>query len=376
MKPRKINNSQERFLEQRLCEQLNPHDEFYQLAEMIDWSFYEREFGEFYSEGASRPPKPIRLMVGLILIQNMYDLSDRAVVKHWLQNPYWQFFCGFDFLQWKFPIEPSTLTRFRKRLGEHGISKIFKSTVKLAIDERVVSLKSLEKIIVDTTVMEKNITHPTDAKLYHKARERLIKWCQKEGLQLRQSYTHVSKRALHDVSRYAHARQMKRAKRKTKQIKVYLGRVYRDALRCMRRLGMQKTAMPLFALIEAILHQDRTDANKIYSFHEPHVRCISKGKAHKKYEFGCKVSIAITHKEGLALDVSALEGNPYDGHTLKEVLKRSEENSERKIKMAFVDRGYRGHEVTDKIVYRSGQKRGVTKYIESLIPNSADLYVI
>lgn len=367
MKPKKINNSQGRLFEQRLSEQLNPTHEFYMLAEMIDWDYYEKEFGSFYSENNSREPKPIRLMVGLIMLQNMFNLSDKIVVRNWLENPYWQYFCGFDFLQWKFPIDPSSLTRFRQRLGEKGVQKIFKSTIRIAVEEGFVSARTLEKVIVDTTVMEKNISHPTDAKLYHRARERLVKWCEKENIILRQKYTHVSKKTLHDVSRYAHARQMKRAKNKTKQLKGLLGRVYRDALRKGRALGLNLSSQPIFTLIDSILYQDRISANKIYSFHEPHVCCISKGKAHKKYEFGCKVSITITHKDGLALDVSALKGNPYDGHTLKDALAQAEENSEFKIKMAFTDKGYRGHSVTDKIVYRSGQKRGVTKPIKKML---------
>ena len=367
MKPKKINNSQGRLFEQRLSELLNPAHEFYMLAEMIDWDYYEKEFGSFYSENNSREPKPIRLMVGLVMLQNMFNLSDKFVVRSWLENPYWQFFCGFDFLQWKFPIDPSSLTRFRQRLGEKGIQKIFKSTIKIALEEGFVSEKSLEKVIVDTTVMAKNISHPTDAKLYHRARERLVKWCEKENITLRQKYTHVSKKTLHEVSRYAHARQMKRAKSKTKQLKGLLGRVYRDALRKGKDLGVNLINQPIFTLIDSILYQDRTSAKKIYSFHEPHVCCISKGKAHKKYEFGCKVSVTVTHKDGLALEVSALEGNPYDGHTLKDALARAEENSESKIKIAFTDKGYRGHSVTDKIVYRSGQKRGVTKSIKKML---------
>lgn len=368
MKPKKINNSQSRLFDLRLSEQLNPNHEFYMLAEMIDWDYYEKEFGQFYSENNSREPKPIRLMVGLVMLQNMFNLSDRMVVRNWLENPYWQFFCGFDFLQWSFPIDPSSLTRFRNRLGEKGVEKIFKSTIAMALEEGFVSQKSLEKVIVDTTVMEKNISHPTDAKLYHRARERLVKWCEKEKITLRQKYTQVSKKALHNVSRYAHARQMKRAKRKTNQLKSYLGRVYRDALRKGRELfGINFSKLPLFKLIDGILYQDRTTSNKVYSFHEPHVCCISKGKAHKKYEFGCKVSVTVTFKEGLALDVSALEGNPYDGHTLKKALEKAEENSQSKIKMAFTDKGYRGHSVADKIVYRSGQKRGITRSIYRMI---------
>lgn len=368
MKPKKINHSQGRLFEQRLSELLNPMHEFYMLAEMVDWRVYEKEFQTHYSENNSRVPKPIRLMVGLVMLQNMFNLSDTAVVKYWVENPYWQFFCGFDYPQWKFPIDPSSLTRFRQRIGETGVQRIFKTTVSMAIDYGFVSPKSLEKVIVDTTVMEKNISHPTDAKLYHKARERMVKWCEKENVPLRQKYTFVSKKALHGVSRYAHARQMRRAKRKTKELKCYLGRVYRDALRKAKAIfGISVRDLPLFRLVDAILFQDCVQANKIYSFHEPHVCCIAKGKAHKKYEFGCKVSVTVTHKEGLALDVSALEGNPYDGHTLKGVLDRAEENSQASIKMVFTDRGYKGHSVTDKIVYRSGQKRGVTTSIYRML---------
>lgn len=368
MKPKKTDHSQGRLFEQRLSDLLNPMHEFYLLAEMIDWEVYEKEFQVYYSENNSREPKPIRLMVGLVMLQNMFNLSDTAVVQNWVENPYWQFFCGFDYLQWKFPIDSSSMTRFRQRIGEKGVQRIFKTTISMALEQGFVSPKSLEKVIVDTTVMEKNICHPTDAKLYHKARERIVKWCEKENVPLRQKYTFVSKKVLHSVSRYAHARQMKRAKRKTKELKCYLGRVYRDALRKAKAIfGVSVRNLPIFNLVDAILFQDRTQSNKIYSFHEPHVCCIAKGKAHKKYEFGCKVSVTVTHKEGLALDVSALEGNPYDGHTLKGVLEKAEENSQKPIKMVFTDRGYRGHGVTDKIIYRSGQKRGVTASIYRML---------
>lgn len=367
MKPKKTDHSQGRLFEHRLSDQLNPSHEIYQLAEMIDWHYYEKEFGQLYSENNSREPKPLRLMVGLIMLQNMFNLSDRNMVKTWVENPYWQFFCGFDFLQWKFPIDPSSLTKFRKRLGEDGVQKIFKSTVKIALDKKWINEKSLEKVIVDTTVMEKNIAYPTDSKLYHKARERLVKWCKKENISLRQTYRRVSKKALYEACRYVHARQMKRAKKKIKQLKGYLGRVYRDALRKGQKLGLNFSNLPLFNLLDTVLHQDKASANKVYSFHEPHVCCIAKGKAHKKYEFGCKVSVTVTHKEGFALEVSALKGNPYDGHTLKEAIEKAEENSRSNIKMVFTDKGYRGHEVTDKIVYRSGQKRGVTPYIKKML---------
>ena len=112
------------------------------------------------------------------------------------------------------------------------------------------------------------------------------------------------------------------------------------------------------------LVQTKDSKNKIYSLHEPHVECISKGKAHKKYEFGCKASFVITHKEGLALAAAALHGNPFDGHTLEDSLKDAESNSGKRIDQAFVDKGYKGHGIKDRNIFTSGQKKGVTSWFK------------
>jgi IS5 family transposase len=160
---------------------------------------------------------------------------------------------------------------------------------------------------------------------------------------------------------------MKRASRESKRLKTYLGRLRRDIERkTVGRSDLIVILNPVFELIDCLLKQTRHDKNKIYSLHEPHVECISKGKAHKKYEFGCKASIVITHKEGLALGLKALHGNPYDGHTLSEVLKEAEKACKTKINRVFVDKGYRGHSVTDKEVYISG-KRGLSVYFKKML---------
>jgi transposase, IS5 family len=368
MKSRPINHSQDLLFKNRLSRQLNPTHELFQLGKQIDWGVFETEFGCSFLEGRSRPPKPIRLIVGLLMLQHIYNLSDERVVLQWVENPYWQYFCGFDFLQWELPIDPSSLTRWRQRIGEKGLEKILSATINTAINEKVVLASSFKNVIVDTTVMEKNVTYPTDAKLYDRAREYLVKAAKHFRIPLRQSYARVSKRALRNVSRYAHARRMKQARKATKQIKTWLGRIYREIRHYANELPKVKEKLKdLILVVDRLLYQTKETPCKIYSLHEPDVRCISKGKAHKKYEFGCKVSLVITHKEGLALSMQALEGAPYDGHTLKNAIHHAESISKVNIEKVFVDRGYRGHDVLNKKVYKSGQKKGVTSWIYKML---------
>jgi transposase, IS5 family len=211
--------------------------------------------------------------------------------------------------------------------------------------------------------MEKAIEFPIDSKLYFKSIKAIGKLAQEFKITLRQTYKKLSSRALRMRSRYAHACQMKRAKKEEKKLRTYLGRLIRDFERKSEEIQLDKESAFLLETIKRIFTQERNDSKKVYSLHEPNVECISKGKSYKKYEFGCKASIVVTHKEGLALDVQAIQGNPYDGHTLEKVLERAESNSCKKIETAYVDKGYRGHTVRDKNVFISGQKKGVTKWI-------------
>ncbi len=368
MKPKITNHFFEDSKTPRLSDLLNPRHELYILSELIDWKAFEEAFGMLYSDENSRPPKPIRLMVGLLMLQHMFGLSDEKVVKRWIENPYWQFFCGFDVLQWKFPIHPSSMTRFRNRIGKEGMEKILSETIKMALDQEVVTIKDLREVIVDTTVMEKNIAYPTDARLYFRLTKKLVDLAKSHQIILRQSYTFVSKQALIDVNRYVHAKQMKRAKKKIKQLKTYLRRVFCDLKRKTHGDQSLKEAFEeLFGLTNRLLSQTRESKNKLYSLHAPEVECLSKGKARKKYEFGCKVSLVLSHKIGLALSCQALHGNPYDGHTLKEALLDAEKLASTKIERVAVDKGYKGHGVTDKKVYISGQRKGMTASIKRFL---------
>lgn len=365
MKPSKIDTAQSDLFKNRLSNQLNPRDPLFIMASQINWSFFEEAFSSHYPEGPGQPPKPIRLMIGLLLLQQMKGLSDEEVTHQWVQNPYWQYFCGYDYLQWHLPCDPSSLTRWRNRLGEEGIEKILGQTIVTALQTETVAPQDLKRVISDTTVMEKNITFPTDTKLLNKAREKLVALASRCGVKLRQTYARVGRFAALNAGRYAHAKQFKRMKKEVKKLKNYLGRTVRDVERQIQgAVDLQENFTDLLAMSKRLLWQDKKSKDKLYSLHAPEAYCISKGKAGKPYEFGCKVSLVLTHKQGLALSSQALHENQYDGHVLASSLKRAETIAQTSIEQAFVDKGYKGHGITDKQVYISGQKRGMTRTLK------------
>ena len=366
MKPSQISNRQDDLFQSRLSEILNPREPFFVLSHQLPWDYFEEEFSLLFSGYKGQPPKPIRLMVGLLMIQHMENLSDEAVVERWVQNPYWQFFCGYDFLQWKCPIDPSSLVRWRKRLGPEGLDKILCATIHTAVHTQAVKKKDLERVIADTTVMETNTAYPTDSRLLNEARKKLVKQAKDAGLSLRQSYKRVGDRLAWQVSRYAHAKQFKRMKKGVKKLKTLLGRTIRDIERQIAGTpSLQDKFCELLELSHRLLGQTKESSDKLYSLHAPHTQCISKGKAHKRYEFGTKVSLLVTHKQGLALSSRALKGNPYDGHTLKESLEHAEGLTFCPITRGFVDKGYRKHGVEDKEIFMSGQKKGMTRALRN-----------
>ena len=367
MIPKKTDHSQGRLFQSRLSQILDPTNELCQLAKDIDWESLEKSFSCYFSHTRGAAAKPVRLVAGILMLQHMSGLSDEEVVIGWVQNPYWQYFCGYDFLEWNFPLNPSSLSRWRRRLGKEGLEKILQATLRLALDLEIVKEESFKSVIVDTTVMPKNITYPTDSKLYYKSIQQLVKEAKANGIVLRQNYKFLSKEALRKAQQYANARQMKRSKREQKKLHTYLGRVHRDIGRKLELKGKKTNRLSsLLKITEKILTQKKEDKDKIYSLHEPETECISKGKVHKKYEFGCKASLVLTHKEGIALCVNAHHGKPYDGHTLKSCLEQAEKMTGKPVKRGFVDKGYRGHKVTGAEIYITG-KRGLTRHYKKLL---------
>lgn len=341
MKPKKPKHQDQADLfRSRLDQILDRKHPLFILSDQIDWTVFENKFGTLYAD-RGRPALPTRLMVGLHYLKHAFDESDESVVARLLENPYWQYFCGFEFFIHRLPLDPSSLVRWRKRIGPKQMEQLLAETLEAAKREEHLAEQHMERVNVDTTVQEKAIAYPTDARLYHKARVLLVKAAKQRGIPLRQSYLRLGKRALIMSGRYAHARQMRRARAEQKKVKNYLGRVYRNILRnCPQP---DKELAELLSLTQRLLTQKRHDKNKLYSLHAPEVECISKGKAHRKYEFGCKVSVATTSKDNWIVGVEALHDNPFDGHTLKGALQQIKRLAGWEAQNAYCDKGYKGN---------------------------------
>ena len=318
-----------------LKEIVNPKHELVILSNKIDWSTFENEFSELYSH-TGQPGVPVRMMVGLLLLKRIYNLGDETVMEQWLQNPYFQYFCGESEFQWKYPCDPSDLVHFRKRVGKAGIEKIFQ----LSVDTRKDEIKTKD-VLVDTTAQEKNITYPTDAKLLIKAIKLCNKIAEKENINQRQNYKRTIKKLLLKQRFAHHPKRRKEAKAALRKLKTIAGRLVRELERELGEIALGVYSEQL-KNCNKIISQKKTDKNKIYSLHEPDVACIAKGKAHKKFEFGSKVSFAVVPGVNIIVGVQNFNGNPNDTITLKPTLEHVEKISGIKFKNAIVDRGYKG----------------------------------
>ncbi len=361
MKPPKHNRRDADLFRERLDAIIDMDHTLVRLTGLVPWPAFDEAFGKHYKP-VGRPAKPTRLMVGLHYLKHMYDLSDEEAVERWVENPYWQYLCGFEFFQHRLPIDPSTMTRWRKRIGPEGMETVLAATVGVAVEAGAVKASSFERITVDTTVQPKNIAHPTDSRLYLKALQILVRQAKRHGIVLRRSHTRVAKRAALMAGRYAHAKQFKRMRREIKKLKTYLGRVYRDI--CRKIAGnteLEARLARLLGLVARLLAQKTKDKNKLYAMHAPEVACIAKGKARTPYEFGCKVGIAATNREGLVLAAKSFGGNPYDGHTLADTVAQAAQMTGVEPERIYADKGYRGHDYEGEAsVMLSGRKRGLT----------------
>ncbi|WP_107328108.1 IS5 family transposase, partial [Agrobacterium pusense] len=357
----------------RLDQMIDMTHELVRLAQKIDWRFLEERFGEVYKDGGGLPPLPTRLMAGLAILKHTFNLSDDAVCARYLDSPYWQYFCGEEFFQHRLPFDRSSMTRWRQRMGEKRIKALLQESLSVAVKTGAMKPADTRQVIVDTTVQPKNVMFPTDAKLIHRARERLVRLANKAGLELRQTYVRVGKFALIQHQRYAHAKQFKRAGKALRKLKTYLGRTVRDIERQIDGDEQLRAIFlwPLYQAKTVMEQKQRQRGRKIYSLHADEVECIGKGKAHKPYEFGVKVSVATTlhrSKGGqFALHTMALPGNPYDGHTLETVIPDMEQTRGNELSRILADAGYRGHNAPESHKFRvftAGQKRRVTPAIK------------
>lgn len=304
---------------------------------------------------AGRPRLPIRLMTGLLYLKNSFNLSDEDLVQRWAENVYWQHFCGMGHFEPRLPCDATQIGRFRRAIGEEGLELLLKATIETAVSSKAVKPQDLERVIVDSTVQEKAIAHPTDSRLLEIARHKLVSAAKRLGLQLKQTFAREGQQLRRRAGGYAHARQFKRLKKVLRRQRTILGIVMREIQRKLK-LGadtVQALHRPALASMHTWLEragrihaQQAKSKNKLYALHAPEVECISKGKARKRYEFGVKVGIAVTHHSGLMVGARSFPGNPYDGHTLAEQLEQvrnlCQDIDVDAAKTVVVDLGYRG----------------------------------
>jgi IS5 family transposase len=352
MIPRKDEQVQMGLFKEDLSEMLNPKHPLYLLGGRIPWEVFEKEFKDLYGK-TGRPAKPVRLMTALLILKQLYDLSDESVIQAWVENPYYQHFSGMRTFQWKFPIDPTDLVYFRKRIGEKGVEKILEVSICMHGE------KAKEKeVVIDSTVQEKNITFPTDTNLYRGIIEGCLRIAKEEGLILRQSYTRTTKALLLDQRFRNHPKNYRKAIKAQKRLKTIAGRLVREI---GRKTSDHSGTLELYV---KVLSQQKTDKNKIYSLHEPQVYCIAKGKENKKYEFGSKASIAVTKNTGIIIGALNIRENTHDSKTLSATLSQIESLTKNKPQFAICDRGYRGASEINgtKILIPSRSKKSASPY--------------
>lgn len=317
------------------------------LAGAVDWPQFDAAFAPLYDEGNGRPGIPTRLMVGLHYLKHVFKLSDEEVVSQWVENPYWQYLCGSKYFEHDLPIDPSSMTRWRKKIAAAGAEKLLLETLAAGLLLRVIRPQQLQRVVVDTTVQEKAVAYPTDAKLYDDMRRKLVRMSEAEGLQLRQSYARVGKHTLAALGRSARGHHKAGIRRHTRKLKTYLGRVARDIERKLPEANRTEAWRSALGLAWRLLTQSRGEPDKIFSVHAPDTECIAKGKLRKPYEFGHKVGIVSTAQGQFVVGALALHHRPFDGHTLASCMEQVERLMGQSVRgEIYVDRGYKGHNYT------------------------------
>ena len=324
---------------------------------------------------AGRPKLPIRLMASLLYLKHSADLSDEELVVRWSQNIVWQHFSGMDYYEHRLPCDATQIGRFRRDLGEDGLELLLKATIDTAVAIQAVAPKDLERVIVDTTVQEKAIAHPTDSRLLEIARHKVVAAAKRAGICLKQTFAKEGKALRWKAGGYAHAKQFRRLRRVIKRQRTILGVVIREVQRKMQGTNLNlnpsqadnKAVNELSMWLERaqrVRTQQRFDQNKLYALHAPEVECIGKGKARQPYEFGVKSAIVVSHQHGLMLGARTFPGNPYDGHILSAVLEQVSNLTQdigATLKHIVVDLGFRGVDADnpDKQIIHKGKYKSL-----------------
>jgi transposase, IS5 family len=368
MRPRSpAEDGDEDLFRSRLANILDPRHELLRLAALTDWAALDAAFGPLYAE-TGRPGLPTRLMAGLHLLKHAKGLSDEQVCAQWVENPYFQAFCGEVWFRHRLPLDRSSLTRWRHRVGPERLEALLAESIAAAMRSGAMAESHAKRVTIDTTVQTKAVAHPTDSHLLHAGVRWLTRLARRHGVRLRQSFVRLAARARREAARLMHGPGHAQALRHVRRLRAFLGRLHRDVGRKLAgRPDLEATFATAQMRIARLLAQRPGDRGKLYALHAPEVECIGKGKARVRYEFGVKLGVAVSNARApggqFVLGVRALPGNPYDGHTLAAQIAQVERLTGERVERAYVDRGYRGHDADKERVFISRQRGGLTPTI-------------
>ena len=328
-----FSQKQERLFDERLSIKLNPKNKLYKLRDLVNWSELEaRALPSIEIKQFGRNKKDHRVMLALSMLQAMYNGSDSFTEEELKENIYWQYFCGYEYLQQDLDVSEATIRRFRNDLGEEGYNEILKELLRIGLKVGALKKKDLESVIIDTTVQIKNIKHPHDVYLMETAREKVVDLCKRLGIPLNETYAKTFKYKTIKLWKYKEDSKARQRRKIMISLKVRLGRLIRICQRAIEKSKLELSEEDGAILSRAknihaqsILKKKDNDIYKkenkiIYSFHAPEVECIGKGKLNKPYEFGNKVGIAVSGRGNFVLGIKSFQGNPYDGHTLDQTV--------------------------------------------------------
>jgi IS5 family transposase len=355
-----FSQKQGRLFGEKLSIQLNCKNKLYKLRDLVNWSELEaKALPKIEIKQFGRNKKDHRVMLGLSMLQAMYNGSDSFTEEELKENIYWQYFCGYEYMQQDIDVSEATIRRFRTALGEEGYNEILKELLRIGIKVGAVKKKDLESAIIDTTVQIKNIKHPHDVHLMETARAKVVDLCKRLGIPLNETYAKTFKYRTIKLWKYKEDSKAKKRRKIMISLKIRLGRLIRICQREIEKLKLELSTEDSAILsrvknihAQSVLKKKDKDIYKkehkiIYSFHAPEVECIGKGKMNKPYEFGNKVGIAVSGRGNFVLGVKSFHGNPYDGHTLDQTVSELRKLSPKTSKI-FVDLGYTGHNFKEK----------------------------
>lgn len=341
MKRKSPDRSQSSFLQMDFEQMLDPKQPLFRLAKAIPWEHFETAFADYY-DPKGRKAKPIRLMVGLLILKYVEDLSDEVLIERWCRDPYYQYFCGMEHFVWEVPCHPTELIKFRQRIGETGCEEILKVSILMQPKKD----RRADAVIMDTTVQEKNISYPCDSKLYIKVIRACQRIAKREGIQLRRTYEKDIRTYRHQLKTRNFPKAKKKARKATKKLQTLAAKILRDLQRkCNSAQLLAYTR--IFETMWKIVTQERGGPDHVYSLHEPDAYCVGKGKDRGMYEFGTKAHIVISF-EGVILAANNMARNTYDGHAVEDTCEQVERLNDQRVRLVIGDQGYRGADVGNK----------------------------